>query len=57
MNAALIERVIEENEEIEEIDESLLEWHLSLTVLERLRGASKHAAVLERLRRAASTDR
>lgn len=40
-----------------EIDESLLDWYLALTLTERLRAASKSAATLERLRRAASTDR
>ncbi|MEO8704437.1 MAG: hypothetical protein ABI867_30570 [Kofleriaceae bacterium] len=36
-----------------EVDESLLEWSLGLSVLERLRAASRSAATLERLARAA----
>jgi hypothetical protein len=35
----------------------LLEWFRGLTVIERLRAASRAAAVLEKLRRAASPDR
>ena len=41
----------------QEIDDTLLDWYLQLTVTERLRAASKSAATLERLRHAASTDR
>jgi hypothetical protein len=41
----------------EEVDLSLLDWYRQLSVTERLRAASKSAATLERLRRAASTDR
>ncbi len=44
-------------EAAEEVDESLLEWALSMSVIERLRAASRSAATLERLARAASTDR
>jgi hypothetical protein len=40
-----------------EVDESLLAWYRELSMLERLRAASRAAATLERLRRAASTDR
>lgn len=40
----------------QDIDPSLLDWYLKLTVTERLRAASKCAATLERLRRAASTN-
>jgi hypothetical protein len=40
-----------------EVDESLLAWYAELTVTERLRAASRSAALLERLRRAASADR
>ena len=42
---------------VAEIDESLLAWYRDLSVIERLRAASKNAATLERLARAASTDR
>lgn len=42
---------------VDEVDESLLEWSLGLSVLERLRAASTNAAALERLARAASTNR
>lgn len=40
-----------------EVDESLIEWYLQLSVIERLRSASRSAAVLERLARAASANR
>lgn len=43
---------------VAEIDESMIDWYLQLSVIERLRAvASRGAAVLERLARAASTDR
>lgn len=41
----------------DEIDESLLDWCLQLSVCERLRTASESAATLERLARAAARDR
>jgi len=41
----------------DEVDRSLLEWYLGLSVTERLRAASRSAAVLDRMRRAASRDR
>ena len=44
-------------EAADEVDESLLEWALSMTVIERIRAASRSAATLERLARAASSDR
>jgi len=40
-----------------EVDQSLLDWYRQLSLVERLRAASRSAALLERLRRAASTDR
>jgi hypothetical protein len=40
-----------------EVDESLLDWYRQLTMCERLRAASKSAATLERLARAATRDR
>ena len=40
-----------------EVDLSLLEWFHGLSTRERLRVASRNAAALERLKRAASTDR
>jgi hypothetical protein len=40
-----------------EVDVSLIDWYRELSVTERLRAASRNAAMLERLRRAASTDR
>jgi len=40
-----------------EVDVSLFDWYRELSVTERLRAASRSAATLERLRRAASTDR
>jgi hypothetical protein len=40
-----------------EVDESLLEWFRSLSVLDRLRATSRNAAVLERLARAAARNR
>lgn len=40
-----------------EIDESLLDWYRQLTMCERLRAASKSAATLEHLARAANPDR
>jgi hypothetical protein len=40
-----------------EVDVTLIDWYLGLSVTERLRAASKSAATLERLRRAASSDR
>lgn len=40
-----------------EVDQTLLEWYLSLSLVERLRAASRNAATLERLARAASADR
>jgi hypothetical protein len=42
---------------VTEVDESLIEWCLQLPVIERLRAASRSAAVLERLSRAASANR
>ena len=42
---------------VEEVDESLLDWYRDLSVVERLRAASQSAATLERMARAASTDR
>jgi hypothetical protein len=42
---------------VREVDESLIDWYLQLAVSERLRDASRAAAALERLARAASTDR
>ena len=42
---------------VEEVDHSLLDWYRSLSVIERLRAASRSAAQLERIARAASTDR
>lgn len=47
----LIERAVAE------VDESLIEWYLQLSVTERLRSASRSAAALERLARAASANR
>lgn len=44
-------------EATDEVDESLLDWYRELSVTERLRSASKSAATMERLRRAASADR
>jgi hypothetical protein len=42
---------------VAEVDESLLDWYRGLSVVERLRAASRSAAVLERMARAASTHR
>lgn len=50
----LVERAVAE---VAEVDESLIEWYLQLSVIERLRSASRSAAVLERLARAASANR
>jgi len=36
---------------------SLIDWYLSLSLVERLNAASRAAATLERLARAASPDR
>ncbi len=41
----------------DEVDPSLLDWYRSLSIVERLRAASRAAATLERLARAASADR
>ena len=40
-----------------EVDQSLLEWFAGLSLIERLRAASRNAAMLERMARAASRDR
>jgi hypothetical protein len=40
-----------------EVDPSLIEWYRELTVTERLRAASKTAAFLDRMARAASKHR
>lgn len=40
-----------------EVDQSLLAWSLSLSVLQRLRAATKSARTLDRLQRRASQDR
>ena len=40
-----------------EVDVSLLEWFQGLSPRERLRVASRNAAALERLKRAATADR
>jgi len=42
---------------VAEVDESLIEWYLQLSVIERLRSASRSAATLERLADAASSNR
>ncbi len=42
---------------VREVDVSLLEWYRGLTMIERLRAASRSAALLERMARAASRDR
>lgn len=42
---------------VAEVDESLLDWYLSLSIVERLRAASRSAAVLERMARVASRNR
>ena len=42
---------------VSEVDESLIDWFLQLSIIERLRSASRSAAVMERLARAASADR
>jgi hypothetical protein len=42
---------------VAEVDESLIEWYLQLSVMERLDDASRSAAVLERFARAASANR
>lgn len=47
----LIERAVAE------VDETLIEWYLQLSVTERLRDASRATAALERLARAASANR
>ncbi|MEJ7598555.1 MAG: hypothetical protein WKG01_11660 [Kofleriaceae bacterium] len=44
-------------EAVAEVDVSLIEWHLGLSVVERLRAASRSAAVLERLARASARNR
>jgi hypothetical protein len=49
--ARLVERAVGE------VDASLLEWYRGLSVTERLRAASRSAALLERLARAASANR
>lgn len=41
----------------DEVDQTLLAWYGELSVVERLRAASRAAATLERLARAASADR
>jgi hypothetical protein len=40
-----------------EVDASLLEWYRGLSLVERLRAASRNAALLERMARAASRNR
>ena len=40
-----------------EVDQTLLAWSLALSVTERLRAASRNAAILERLARAATPNR
>jgi hypothetical protein len=47
----------EQHRAVEEVDQSLLDWYLGLSVVERLRAASRSAAVLERMARAASRNR
>jgi hypothetical protein len=42
--------------ETDDVDWSLLVWYRQLSVVERLRAASRVAATLERLARAASTN-
>jgi hypothetical protein len=39
---------------VDEVDDSLIEWYRGLSVTERLRVASRSAAFLERMSRAAS---
>ncbi len=41
---------------VDEVDRTLLAEYRAMTLLERLRAATRHAATLERLRRAASKD-
>jgi hypothetical protein len=40
-----------------DVDLTLIAWYRELSVIERLRAASRAAATLEKLRRAASADR
>jgi hypothetical protein len=40
-----------------EVDDSLLEWYRGLSMIERLRAATRNAIFLERMARAASRDR
>lgn len=42
---------------VADVDMSLIEWYLQLSVIERLRDASQAAAALERFARAASANR
>lgn len=42
--------------DVDEVDHSLIDWFRELSVIERLRTASRAAATLEKLRRAASKD-
>jgi hypothetical protein len=44
-------------EAVGEVDQSLLHWYRELSIVERLRAASRSAATLERLARAASSNR
>jgi hypothetical protein len=41
----------------DEVDRSLIEWYRGLSVIERLRAASRAAATLDKLRHAASQNR
>jgi hypothetical protein len=45
------------DEAVADVDTTLLDWYLALSLVERLRAASRSAATLERLARAAAADR
>ena len=51
------QRDIDIEQAAREVDRSLIEWYLELTITERLRAASKNAALLDRMARAASKHR
>ncbi len=43
-----------EQKAVDEVDHSLIDWYRGMSMIERLRAASRSAAVLERLARAAA---
>jgi hypothetical protein len=54
---AVIDQADEQRSPPDEVDVSLIDWYLGLSISERLKAATRAATTLDRLARAASQDR